>query len=172
MSRQSTNAEKNMKIVLFGAGGVGKTNLISRMSSGVFERRYIPTSGTNSRILDSSGEGFNSNKARERRLCLHFWDTPGQEFSVPSTTSDHFRFHPPLLTDATCLLLCFDLQNRLSYEHVKDWERFLKVNSTATILLVGLKSDLPGKVERPCEYKVSAKTGDGLEDLLNTIMGI
>lgn len=59
------------KLLLVGDGGVGKTTLVRRHTTGEFERKYLPTLG-----VDVHPVVFHTNFGS---LQFNVWDTAGQE---------------------------------------------------------------------------------------------
>jgi GTP-binding nuclear protein Ran len=60
-----------LKLVLVGDGGVGKTTFVKRHLTGEFEKKYVATVGAEVRSLP-----FTTNLGR---IIFNVWDTAGQE---------------------------------------------------------------------------------------------
>eukprot|EP00640_Fibrocapsa_japonica_P009831 CAMPEP_0113946498 /NCGR_PEP_ID=MMETSP1339-20121228/58086_1 /TAXON_ID=94617 /ORGANISM="Fibrocapsa japonica" /LENGTH=79 /DNA_ID=CAMNT_0000952619 /DNA_START=48 /DNA_END=284 /DNA_ORIENTATION=- /assembly_acc=CAM_ASM_000762 len=59
------------KVVLLGNSGVGKSNLLSRLHSDIFQEDFVSTIGVEfvSKVMEVNGE----------KIKLQVWDTAGQE---------------------------------------------------------------------------------------------
>lgn len=127
------NANYNMKVVVVGDGGCGKTCLLVSYVQQKFPEVYVPTVFENyvARI------GTPTDKVIE----LALWDTAGQE--------EYDRLRPLSYPDVDVLLICFALDSLTSLQNVKDtW--FPEVSHFCPgipIILVGTKSDLPSTVD-------------------------
>ncbi|MES1905937.1 MAG: hypothetical protein MHPSP_003346, partial [Paramarteilia canceri] len=107
----------------------GKTNLITRYVYKTHDTVYIATVGID--FLSKSAS------YRNCQFRLHIWDTAGQE---------RFRtLIPSYIRQAHCILVCFDITNRDSFEKIPTWLEMInkhKTEDSAQICLVGTKSDL------------------------------
>ena len=117
----------NMKCVVVGDSGVGKTCLLISYTTNTFPTEYIPTcfwAYTEDITVDS------------KVVNLAFWDTPGQ--------SDYDRLRPMSYHQADFVLLCFSLVNPASFENVHSkWYPEIRRHCPDTItVLVGTKLDL------------------------------
>ncbi|XP_046473555.1 ras-related protein Rab-31 isoform X1 [Neodiprion pinetum] len=116
------------KVVILGAQGVGKTMVICRYITKMFNRRISPTIGA---------AFYTCNINLERvKVKLQIWDTAGQE---------RFRSMAPMYyRNANVALLVFDLTKHSSFNEIKSWVVELKrnVDKTMVLVLVGNKSDL------------------------------
>uniref|UniRef100_A0A8D1B2V0 Ras-related protein Rab-42 n=1 Tax=Sus scrofa TaxID=9823 RepID=A0A8D1B2V0_PIG len=110
------------RIALLGDTAVGKTSLLRRYSA--------PTVGVE----------FYSRTLQLRagpRVKLQLWDTAGQE-RFRCITRSFYR-------NVVGVLLVFDVTNRKSFEHIRDWHQEVMATQgpdKAIFLLVGHKSDL------------------------------
>ena len=118
----------NMKIVVVGDGGCGKTCLLVSYAQRKFPEIYVPTVFENyvTNVITPNG----------KIIELALWDTAGQE--------EYDRLRPLSYPDVDILLVCFSLDNLVSLQNVKDsW--FPEVSHFCPgipILLVGTKADL------------------------------
>lgn len=127
------HANYNMKIVVVGDGGCGKTCLLVSYVQQKFPEIYVPTVFENYVAHISTP----TNKIIE----LALWDTAGQE--------EYDRLRPLSYPDVDVLLICFSLDNLTSLQNVKDnW--FPEVSHFCPgipIVLVGTKADLPTTID-------------------------
>lgn len=127
------NSHYNMKMVVVGDGGCGKTCLLVSYCQQKFPEIYVPTVFENyvTNVLTPN------NKLIE----LALWDTAGQE--------EYERLRPLSYPDVDILIVCFALDNIISLQNVKDiW--FPEVNHFCPgipILLVGTKADLNSTID-------------------------
>ena len=156
------------KIVVLGDISVGKTSILSRFRYGIFEPEYMPTLGI---------DFFSQNLFYEdKTIRLILWDTAGEE---------RFRsLIPSYLKNADCIIIVFDITNKDSFNSLNKWLADSKNNaSEGTIYIIcGNKSDLKEKrtvnENEIDEYikkneliyvECSAKNGEGIKDLFNTV---
>ena len=116
------------KVIVAGAGGVGKTAMITRYCTGKFEEGYKMTIGagfhTKSEILDS-GEA----------VKMQLWDFAGQY--------DFRQILRNYATGANGALLLFDLTNKSSLGNIDEWvDIFRKQDPNLPIVFLGTKLDL------------------------------
>ena len=158
----------NYKIVVLGDINVGKTSILSRFRYGSFDPAYMPTLGI---------DFFTKNLFYEdKTIRLILWDTAGQE---------RFRsLIPSYLKNADCIIIVYDITNKESFYSLNHWLRSAKDNTVeGTIFIIcGNKIDLKEKrtisSEEINEYiqkndliyvECSAKSGEGIKELFNTI---
>nr|CAD2140894.1 unnamed protein product [Meloidogyne enterolobii] len=116
-------------VMLLGDSCTGKTCILIRFKDNTFmNNNFISTVGIDYR-----------NKVLElgrRRVKLQVWDTAGQE-RFRSLTASYYR-------DADALLLIYDVTNRASFEHIRDWLAQVKeyAKDEVALTLVGNKVDL------------------------------
>ncbi|OHS93944.1 GTP-binding protein YPT31/YPT8 [Tritrichomonas foetus] len=157
------------KIVLIGDSGVGKTSMINRLTKNEFTIDYTPTVGGN-----VANYVINTDKG-----TVHFgvWDTAGQE---------QYRSLVPLyFQGADAIVIVYDITERRSFNSLSEWTSLIRENLRPDILiaLVGNKLDAQDKravsTDEPTKAcnehnlfvfeEVSAKTGQGIQDLLEVI---
>jgi len=118
----------NIKLVLLGETTVGKTSIISVASDNPFTPDQSATVGACFHIKKM--------KAGNISIKFHIWDTAGQE---------RFRALAPMYyRDAQFALLVYAIDNRESFDAIKDWHRQLQDDCSPMphIVLVGNKIDL------------------------------
>lgn len=117
------------KIILVGDSGVGKTNLLSRLTNKGFSTELHATIG-----VEFSSVSF---KIGDDNIKAHIWDTAGQE-RYRAITSSYYR-------GTFGALIVFDLSRRKSLTELFDhWLIRLREFSSKdmVIMLVGNKCDL------------------------------
>ncbi|XP_062959878.1 ras-related protein Rab-42 [Cynocephalus volans] len=120
------------RIALLGDAAVGKTSLLRRYVAGVPEPEPEPE--------PTVGVEFYRRELQLRagpRVKLQLWDTAGHE-RFRCITRSFYR-------NVVGVLLVFDVTNRKSFEHIRDWHQEVMANQgrdKAIFLLVGHKSDL------------------------------
>ncbi|XP_027628632.1 ras-related protein Rab-39A [Tupaia chinensis] len=141
------------RLIVIGDSTVGKSCLLHRFTQGRFpglrSPACDPTVGVDffSRLLEIEPG---------KRIKLQLWDTAGQE-RVRSITRSYYR-------NSVGGFLVFDITNRRSFEHVKDWLEEAKMHVQPfriVFLLVGHKCDLASQrqVTREEAEKLSADCG-------------
>ena len=114
------------KLILAGDGGVGKTTLMERLSTGNFKDRYIATIGVEVHPLE-----FHTNLGPIR---FNVWDTGGQERY--QNLRDGYYHH------GQCAIIMFDVTSSLTYRTIPNLMRGLtRVCENIPIALIGNKID-------------------------------
>mmetsp|Transcript_13361 Transcript_13361/g.19153 ORF Transcript_13361/g.19153 Transcript_13361/m.19153 type:complete len:236 (-) Transcript_13361:149-856(-) len=121
------------KIVLLGDSAVGKTNIVSRFVKNEFildTKSTIAVEFSNKAVLVNNGN---------KEVKAQIWDTSGQE-RYRSIASSYYR-------GALGCLVCYDVTNRQSFDHVTSWVSQLKqyADADCLIMIVGNKTDLEDK---------------------------
>ena len=165
----SSNIE-NYKIAIIGNQHVGKTTILSRYKYETTDDSYAPTVGIDFLTKNVYLE--------DKTIRLIMWDTAGQE-----------RFKsliPSYLKNANCVILTYDITDKISFTSLSKWLSDAKDNVVdgTFIILCGNKIDLINKrvvskeeaekfaQDNNIAYaETSATTGEGINDLFNTIIG-
>lgn len=165
--RESKNIERvslsfiDLKIILIGDAGVGKTSISGRYIDSSFKDVYQATLQVEKRMKIINEDDKTS-------IRLNIWDTAGQE-KFRSITRQFYR-------DCQGAFIVFDLTKKSSFNELKTWINELKThgNDDTVIIILGNKSDLTTereisedviKNEIKDKYKyfeVSAKTGNNV----------
>ena len=117
---------QELKLILVGDGGVGKTTFVKRHLTGEFEKKYIATQGVEVHPME-----FNTTKGKIR---FNVWDTAGQE--KLSGLRDGYYI------DAHCAIIMFDVTSRITYKNVSKWYKDItRICENIPIVLVGNKVD-------------------------------
>jgi small GTP-binding protein len=171
MSDDAPEIPPKGKVVFVGRVNVGKTALMKRITENRFDANTEPTAAA------AYGDYHTADGA-----LIQFWDTAGME-RYRAINRLYYR-------DAAVSLLVFDVSDRTSFDDIESWKREVeKEDSTGNIafILVGNKADItdPAKVQVPEDaardrasefgvqyFAVSARTGEGLFELLEAIVQI
>lgn len=106
MSRANNAAfDMQIKLLMIGDSGVGKTCLLLRYANDSFSPTFITTIGIDFKIKTITLD--------EKVIKLQIWDTAGQERFRTITTS-YFR-------GAQGILLVYDVTDRGSFENIQNW---------------------------------------------------
>ncbi|KAH0787747.1 small GTP-binding protein [Histomonas meleagridis] len=155
------------KVCLLGAVAVGKTAIANKLQFGVFEEDYQPTIG--------AGYIPYRTKCNGKEVELQIWDTAGME-RYKTLGSIYYR-------DAHAAILVYDQTSLQSSDALKTWLSSFKntVKNPCVIFVAANKNDLPNKlvpnenIRAWCQensfgfFITSAKTGDGVQDMFNTL---
>ena len=165
------NAIKRTKfnIMLLGESQVGKTSMISYLTSGIYEEIGLLTAGIDCTTVDTQFEG--------KKYKFKIFDTAGQE-RYKSISKSSIKL-------ADGFLLVFAVDNRDSFEKINGWIANIQdeVNvSQKIIFLVGNKCDITDKREISTEtgsefakkvklkyFETSAKAGIGIKEVFNQL---
>ena len=151
----------DLKIILLGDCGVGKTSIAGRYIDSSFKGNYYATIQVEKRVKIINEDDKTS-------LRLNIWDTAGQE-KFRSITRQFYR-------DCHGAFIVFDLTKKSSFNEVRNWIDELKThgNDDTVIIILGNKSDLTAEREISEEdikneiqnnykyFEVSAKTGNNI----------
>ncbi|MHA1697566.1 MAG: Rab family GTPase [Promethearchaeota archaeon] len=117
------------KLVVAGAGGVGKTALVQRFTTNTFIQDHKMTIGAafyvKDLVIDST-----------YKMSLRIWDFAGEE---------RFRFIlGQYCRGASGALVCFDVTDYETFRDIREWLQIIKSEIEGIpIILVGTKFDLP-----------------------------
>eukprot|EP01080_Neovahlkampfia_damariscottae_P007912 gene7912-12380_t len=174
MSGSSSNKKVDLKVVLLGDSGVGKTCLLVRFLHGSFGNTTATIGASFATKVVNSGE---------KTYSLGLWDTAGQE-RYDSLSSFYCR-------GAGCAIIAYDITTQSSFKNVQKWVSKLRTSQPdkdCFIILVGTKLDcckddkIPRAVETDMAEKMkeqigaiafvetSAKTGENVETVFEHIV--
>ena len=124
----SYNEEKELKVILLGECGVGKTNIILRFLKDEFDEDSITTTGS-SYIMKSI-------KKDDITYRLNIWDTAGQEKYRSITKM--------FLQDASIIILVYSIVDEESFKYLDYWHKTVMDNCSSDIVIAiaGNKYDL------------------------------
>ena len=140
-----TKDDLNMKCVVLGDAGVGKTSVIERLSTNTFRERSQSTIGVDYRVICIKGV---------KPVKVKVWDTAGHE-RFRSVTQMYYR-------NTDCVMVVFSLCDRDSLTNVESWVHNLREHNedNVPILLVGTKDDLSQDDElREESYSMAQELG-------------
>jgi len=163
------------KVCIFGAGGVGKTTLIRRFLTKIFEDDIKMTIGADFSVKNVEIEG--------KQVTLRIWDFAGEE---------RFRvLLPSFAKGADGGIFMFDITRYSSLKEINDWLSIFEYFVSETkmkipIIMVGGKTDLEDKRSIESEdalelsrklnlqgyFECSAKTGNNVEEIFEHIAKI
>lgn len=144
----------NIKIALIGAGGVGKTTFLQRLSNNSFNRSYFATSG------------YDISKIVRDNITYEFYDFAGQEM-YSGTYSD-----PEFYEMFDFMFLMVDRNRLISHNHGCKWLRRINTHNKP-VLKIRNKCEVGGDFEFHGDgdyFNISTKTGQGVEDILKQII--
>ena len=168
MSRKSANI-KQLKLILVGMSGTGKTNLINVLVGQKFQISELTTTTATFVEKDIAID--------EGKYKVNIWDTAGQE-----------KFHSLtkiFIKESKIVLFVYDITSRRSFEEVNFWVDMVKevLGNKFVMGLAGNKKDLfleesvsedEGKKkaeELGAIFKLtSAKTGYGIKELIEKLL--
>ncbi len=160
------------KICVFGDGGVGKTTLVNRYLTGVFNQNIEMTFGMEFFVKKLEIDGI--------RCSLQVWDFAGER---------EFRsLLPSCVINSAGGIFMFDISRYSTVKNITEWVTIFKENNIPTryspVILVGGKSDLEdhrvvsmqdaiqiaGKHEFFKYLECSSKTGENIEEVFTTLV--
>ncbi|MFW9963606.1 MAG: GTP-binding protein [Candidatus Sifarchaeia archaeon] len=161
------------KTMVIGEGAVGKTTLVNRYVTGVFERDYKTTIG--SQFAVKLTHISPPEKEYSTGIKLQAWDVAGQA-----------RFkavRKMYYSGAAGIIIVFDVTRRRSFTELSKWvqEADESIGVRVPMVCVGNKTDLPDRAVPSDEAKrwaedqgfvymeSSAKTGEGVADMFTVL---
>jgi small GTP-binding protein len=159
-----------IKTILVGMSGTGKTNMINAMTGQKFEENKFTTS--TSSFVDKYMT------VKNKKYRLEIWDTAGQE-KFRSLTKIFIK-------DSKIVVFVYDITTRSSFEEIDFWVNTVKDILKEDVIVCGLagnKKDLFQNEEVEEEegekkaqeigaiFKLtSAKTGQGINEFMQTLL--
>ena len=170
ISSESSNEEIiNIKIIIIGDAGVGKTSLLHRFIFNKFQKDPKQTISVEytSKLM----------KIQNKNLRLQLWDTAGQE-RFKSVTKNFYK-------NAIGMIIVYDITNNESFKNCESWilDANQMVNKNCCCCLLGNKSDLKNEkkvddenIKKFCDkysissnFECSALTGENIEKVFSTL---
>mmetsp|Transcript_16388 Transcript_16388/g.19376 ORF Transcript_16388/g.19376 Transcript_16388/m.19376 type:complete len:174 (-) Transcript_16388:500-1021(-) len=120
--------DMQIKLLMIGDSGVGKTCLLLRYANDSFSPTFITTIGIDFKIKNIELDS--------KRIKLQIWDTAGQERFRTITTS-YFR-------GAQGILLVYDVTDRGSFNSIRNWVGQIQQHADVHVnkILIGNKCDM------------------------------
>ena len=166
---------RDLKIIIVGDSGTGKTSFVNRYILNKFDDNYQITiaSQLSSKIIEIDNIVYR----------LQFWDIAGQDKS-PGTTRVFCK-------DSNGIVLCCEVNNKKTRNNTREWKESLNQNiniENIPIILVENKCDLLGKNKEDYNkemeeleefgeeinitkcFRTSALNGYGVEESLNHLI--
>jgi small GTP-binding protein len=156
-----------LKAVLIGDAGVGKTSILKRWTNDEFFRHPASTIG-------AGGVEIQRFQIDDMEYTIALWDTAGQE--------QYRSFLPQTIRNAQVAILVFDVTCRESFQNLPFWFQQVQEKEQCTLVVAGNKVDRAS--DRQVDYAealewarqhestyvdVSALSGQGIDDLFNTV---
>ena len=137
----NSDFEFQIKIVIIGDSGVGKTNFIFQFTEGRFSPLHVTTVGFDykSKIIKLP--------TSKKKVKLQIWDTAGQE--------KYMSINKNLFQRVQGVILMYDITKRETFERLDLWLNLIKqMTNDIPIVLVGNKLDQEDNIEngRIVEY--------------------
>lgn len=122
------------KYVVIGDTGIGKSCLVQRYTENKFNTIHDMTIGVEFGVQTEVVDGL--------KIKTQIWDTAGQEV-FNSITRNYYR-------SAAGVILCYDPNNRTSFNHVWRWIKDIKefCPKNISVILVSTKSDAKDKLNK------------------------
>lgn len=158
------------KILFLGDTSVGKTSLLLRYTDNDFNGEGVPTLGVDVKYKYISLEN--------KKIRVDLWDTAGEE-RFRGIAKNYFR-------GANGFVFVCDVTNKQSFSTLKTWINDAKsyVTDESEMIIVGNKIDIVedrvvsqktleefGQKNNIETFEASAKTGEGVENFLNNLIG-
>ena len=164
------NYDDKCQLLIIGNSTVGKTSILSKYASKMFNENYIATVG-----LDF----FTKDETIDNKIIrIKIWDTAGQE-RYKALTKCFFQ-------KAQGVMVVFDVTNQKSFDDLKFWLDSIKTHiyddDYIPIVIIGNKIDLQKRVVQKKDaidfaeknhyhyYETSAKTGDGVDNAIKELV--
>ena len=128
MAATAPHFDMQIKLLLIGDSGVGKTCALLRYACDTFSPTFITSIGIDFKIKNIEIDG--------KRIKLQIWDTAGQERFRTITTS-YFR-------GAQGILFFYDVTDKGSFNSIKNWMQQTQVHADCNVnrILCGSKCDI------------------------------
>ncbi|CAL8321666.1 unnamed protein product [Lota lota] len=142
-SNGTVKISEELKIVIVGDGGCGKTSLLMVYAKGDFPEKYAPS--VFEKYVTTITHGG-------KNIRLNLYDTAGQD--------DYDRLRPLSYQEANLIMVCYDVTNPTSFENVLvKWHPELKhFCKDIPVILIGCKTDLRKDKERIRKLKAVDQT--------------
>ncbi|XP_074868520.1 rho-related GTP-binding protein RhoF [Carettochelys insculpta] len=121
------SGKKEVKIVIVGDGGCGKTSLLMVYAKGAFPEKYAPS------VFEKYTTSIT---VGNKEVILNLYDTAGQE--------DYDRLRPLSYQNTNMVLICYDVMSPTSFDNVliKWYPEVSHFCRGVPLILIGCKTDL------------------------------
>lgn len=128
MAAAKKNFDMQIKFLMIGDSGVGKTCLLIQYASKKFIKTFITTIGIDFKAKTIQVQG--------KTVKLQIWDTAGQERFRTITTS--------YVRGSEGILLVYDITDRNSFDSISSWMEQISQHADVNVnkILIGNKCDL------------------------------
>src|SRR3990167_2793691 len=151
--------EYSFRIAIVGNSGVGKSNILHRVTEYEYVENDMDTIGVDFKIKKLNVNGYN--------IKLYIWDTSWKE-KFRSLIKFYYR-------EVSCVLIVFDISDINSINSIPMWENDVKLYSRNNCIVYYAENKVD-KINTPPPflhnikyYTLSAKTGCGIEKLFKDI---
>lgn len=135
-TQHNTTPLRRFKVIVAGDGGVGKTSLLTRHSTGHFKTTYVPTLG-----CDVVPLKFQTNLGE---VTLDVWDTAGQE--------KFMGLQDGYFIGAHAAIIMFDVQSMSSFKNIEKWnDDIVRVAGNIPTVLCGNKVECSSRKVTPVD---------------------
>ncbi|XP_020790221.2 ras-related protein Rab-8B-like [Boleophthalmus pectinirostris] len=156
------------KLLLIGDDGVGKKDILFRVTGDTCNTTFITTMGADFKIKTVELDG--------KKIKLQIWDTAGQQRFKTITTA-YYR-------GANGIMLVYDITNKKSFDSLQDWIRDMEQHASSDVerIILGNNCDLDDKRQVSKEsgeklatdyglkfLEISAKSGINVEEAFFTL---
>jgi len=154
------------KYIIIGDSSVGKSNLLMKFAHNKFTEDYQATIGVEF--------GAKNIELNDQIYRIQIWDTAGQE-NFRSITRAYYK-------NSVCAMVVYDITNRDSFEHVRNWIEDVRNQSPKTVLIILIGNKIDLEDQRVVSYdegnefamknglifgETSAKSGVGIEEIFS-----
>ena len=136
MSKKKEEGKKVFKVITIGDSDVGKTSIIRRYISGIFDPNTMSTIGLNFSLKEITLK-------HKVKINLKIVDTAGQE-KHKSLTKSYFK-------NSDAVLFVFDINKKESFESINEWIKIFEENNNRNKIpkyLIGNKSDKVNEISQ------------------------
>lgn len=142
------------KIVIVGAGGVGKTAFVRNLMDGTFYSKYIATIGVEVHFVRP---GSNT--------TLAMWDCAGQE-KFQGLAEGYY-------VNAQAAILMYSAEDPSTRDCLEEYaHKIREVAGDIPLAYVANKCDLVGEFSPPFgDHSISVKSGEGVSEFMEVVVG-
>ena len=171
MSEKENEIHSEIKVIILGSVGVGKTCLITRYKTGKFLQNIPSTFGSNFVKINKT--------INNKKYIFNLWDTAGQE-KYNSLTQTFTK-------NAKIVILVYSIIDKKSFLSLDNWLKLVKEGNGETGYVLGvaanksdlyIQSEVPDKKGKEYANKINAvwkltsakEESKGIEELMNELV--